>query len=404
MAKKKKKKKRERAAEPVAETPDPGTAPAPARPRKRGGFFWGLTLGFVATLAVVVGNDLGWSVLPESVGREASATPVQEANAGTPLVLAGALPPQSEIYIDGQSVGGATVDGGHAVTVPPGAKRLEVRGANGPLWTTSIAAGVPDTLRPKFGGDLVVEAGRQSPRGTLWIDGEPAGPVPGTVSGVAPGWHLLSVRDGERVLYEDAVTVHDGEVSVVSIPPLPPRGKGRVVVRTRLLGNGGFQEVQGLPVWIDGVLRGETPFEATLGGGFHSVRVEQEDGPSCVEVVYLEAGSSRYVNAEFGDRPRLEIAVSAPARAAAGSPLALPVQVRGMAPASSLTEANLHIVRRGQARPLSIPLVPSGIGDEWWVAVLPKDLVSAGTLTGYASCTDAEGTRGDSDLFSLSVK
>ena len=70
-----------------------------------------------------------------------------------------------------------------------------------------------------------------------------------------------------------------------------------------------------------------------------------------------------------------------------------------------LTEAELHVIRKGQSRPIPIPIVHSGTNDKTWVAVVPAEILPAkGTLSGYASGTDETGRTGTSELFRVTLQ
>jgi hypothetical protein len=307
--------------------------------------------------------------------------------------------------VDGQAVEAEPEEGGLRVPVKEGAEKLEVRGAKGPLWSTRLASEArADTLRPLLAGDVVVEVERHGPRGTIHLDGVEAGAAPGSIGDVGPGWHLISIRDRDGVLYETSCVVSPGEVTVVTVPPVPPRGKGRLIIRARVLTEEGYHESAGNSVLIDGQPAGETPLEVTLPAGFHSVRVQGIDHPPTVEVLYLEAGRSRYVDAEFGREEYLDVTVTPPVQAQGKLPLALPVVIERGGKGVALNEAHLNVIREGQSRPIPIPLVHSGTDDKVWVAVLPTELLpTTGALTGYASCTDDTGRTGHSDLFRLTL-
>ncbi len=385
--------------------------PTDPKPRRRSaGFFWGLTLGLLGALAVVVSGDMGWTALPLPAGRPAAAEPGASAEASSAtasVYLAGAVPEGMQVFVDGRAVTPVPEGTGSRVPVEPRSRRIEVRGSRGPLWSTPLTGGDGgvDTLRPVLGGDVVVQVDRQAPTGPLYLDDEMAGTAPGTLSDVPPGWHTLSIRNDGNVLFEDAVVVNPGQVTLVSVPPVPPLGKGRVSVRSRLLGDDGLREESGNRVGVDGAPAGSTPLEATLPAGFHSIRVDRPGYDPWVQVVYLEAGRSLYATADFGGDTGLTVEVAPPVQAGERSPVAVPVRVTAGGESVSLEEGTLHVVRPGQARPLDVPLVASGTDRALWVAVLPEGLAATrGFLSGYVTCRDGQGRRGDSEIFSVSLR
>jgi hypothetical protein len=368
-------------------------------------FFWGLSLGFLVTLGLTISGDLGLNLLPAQLTESKADAGILSGSSmkGTSLFLSGALPRGAHVYVDGQPATAIeTVETGVRVMVAPDAQKLEVRGVEGIWWSTRLSEDSGDTLRPVLGGEIVIEVQKGGAAGDLYVDGVRVGEAPGSVGEVDPGWHVISIRAGESTLFEDACEVVTGELSVITVPPIAPRGKGRVTIRARQLGDNGFEEREGNPVFVDGQPMGHTPLSLTLAAGFHSVRVGSRAAVSLVEVINLEAGTSRYVNAEFGREERLTVQVVPPQRAGADTPLAIPVHIRATDESVLLEEGFIHIVKAGQARAVGVPLVPSGTDPDVWVAVVPREL-SAGSqvLVGYASCLDDLGRRGESELFQL---
>lgn len=378
--------------------------------RRRGGgsFFWGLSLGFLVTLGLTVSGDLGLNILPTRLTES-------KANAGVPsaassktrsLFISGTLPRGAHVYVDEQpATTTEKVESGVRVSVSPDAQKLEIRGVKGTWWSTRLNEDSGDTLRPVLGGEIVIEVQKGGATGDLYVDGIQVGKAPGSVGEVDPGWHVITVRAGESTLFEDACEVEPGKLTVITVPPIAPRGKGRLTVRARQLGDNGFEEREGNPVFLDGQPAGHTPLTLTIAAGFHSIRVGSREDDSLVEVINLEAGTSRYMNAEFGREERLTVEVVPPQRAGAEAPLAIPVHIRAADESVLLEEGFIHIVKAGQAKSVGVPLVPSGTDPDIWVAVVPREL-SAGSsvLVGYASCNDDLGRSGESELFSIPLR
>jgi hypothetical protein len=400
MSRKKRKKNptlQDRLGEPVA-----GASPKAPAPRK-GGFLWGIALGVTVALGVSVAGDLG-GIVPLAHPNAAAETASLPSPGPRSLYLASPLPIGGEILVDGKKVEATGTGEGTTVTVPGTAKTLEVRGPAGAVWTTRLDRASGDTLQAALSGEIVLEGKASSPRGTVAVDGVPRGEAPGTISGVLPGWHHVEIRDGGDVLFETACTVGAGEVAMIAVPDAPTKGKAQLTIRARILGEGGFKEAAGYPVRVDGAKAGVTPLDLTVNGGSHSVRVDAPDHPSYVEVVPLEAGTTRYVDAVFGGDERLGLEVLPPKEGSRGEPLAVPVRVETSGDPAPLTRGFLHLIREGQAKPVDVPLVASGTDPALWLAALPSGLTDSRYILGYASGEDDRGRRGESELFSVRLR
>jgi PEGA domain len=385
------------------DAPAPAAAPAGVRPLRRSGFIWGIALGVTIALGVSVAGDLGGVTPlahPDASAQTAATIPPPDRS----IYLTSPLPAGGVVLADGTEVEATPSGEGTAIVVPGGAVSLEVRGPAGTVWATRLDRERGDTLQAALSGEIVLEGSPTSPRGTAFLDGVPAGSAPGTLSGVLPGWHHVAVRDGDAVLFETGCSVGAGDVAMIAVPTPPAGGKAQLTVRARILGNGGFREAKGYPVRVDGAKAGVTPLDLTLKGGTHSVRVDAPDHPSYVEVIPLDAGTTRFVDAVFGGDERLELEVLPPKEGSRGEPLAVPVQVRIAGSAAPLAHGFLHLIRDGQAKPVDVPLVASGTDPGLWLAALPGGLTGTRYILGYVSGEDVTGRRGDSELFSVRLR
>jgi len=363
------------------------------------GILFGFTLGSLVTLSLIVVQDHGAPWLPPV--RDAGAS--MEAGVQHDIFLAGAWSTELAVLVDGRSVPARAVSGGAVVTIPGAVCELDVVHGRNTVWSTRVDAATPDTLAAALGGEILVDVEAQGPTGELRIDGRPAGSAPGTVTDVSAGWHTVSVVRDSAEVFLVACRVLPGEAARVPVSPVPPRGQARLLVRSRTLDKSGFLPARGDAVSVDGAPSGATPAEAVVDAGYHSVRVQRAGLPDRVLVAYLEAGATRELEADFGRTDDLSVRVLAPADAAPGAALAVPVRVEAAEGAVLPQDAFLNLVRAGQNEPVSIPLVPSQSDDRLLVAVVPARLVGGDGLTGFAEVTDALGRHGSSELFRIPV-
>jgi PEGA domain-containing protein len=389
MSKKRKKRAPVETSSPVTETP--------ARPRRSGKFFWGLAAGFTCTLLVTIVMDLGWVPLGTRARAESAPAEVPTTRA---LAISGKIPEGAALLVDGQAIQ-AHVEGAWTLaTVPVASRSVEIRGPSGTWWQTDLSQATSDSLRPLWSGEIVVEASPLLSGDSLYVDGEARGPVPGTVSGIAPGWHVMSLRSGPNLRYEDARAMAPGEVVPLRVPAPPPEGKGRLIVRSRRMEQSGMVETQARAVRVDGRYRGATPLELNVPAGYHSVAVEEPGQPILVQVLRIETGSTRYVQAEYPQDPDLGVQIGKPMRMKPDGPIVVPVRI---VPAGApIEKAFLQMIRQRQAETVQVPLSVSPSDPQIWIGVIPKSLLLPGEpAVAFASGKDVSGKEGCSELVDL---
>ena len=401
MSKKRKKLEKIEASSPASEfVPQTASKPPtqePHRPQKSGKFFWGLAAGFTCTLLVTVVMDLGWIPVGNHAKAESAPAPVPTTR---DLVIAGKIPEGAALLVDDQAMTTQTAGNWTRTIVPYTARSVEIRGPNGTWWQADLSQAKSDTLRPLWSGEIVVEASPLLVGDTLYVDGEPRGAVPGTIGGIAPGWHVMSLRSGSILRYEDARAMASGEVVPLSLPATPPDGKGRLIVRSRRMEQSGMVETQARAVRVDGRYRGATPLELNLQAGYHSVAVEEPGQPVLVQVLRIDTGSTRYVQAEYPQDPDLGVQIGKPTTVKPDGPIVVPVRIVGAG--APIKTAFMQMVRASQTETVQVPLSLSPSDPEIWIGVIPKSLLLAGQpALAFASGTDVSGKEGCSEIVDL---
>jgi len=123
----------------------------------------------------------------------------------------------------------------------------------------------------------------------IFLDGAPAGNVPGRINGVAPGQHIVEIRAEGMQPFRETVTVSSGSVASVSAnlrPRVAPTGTVRVVVSNP---NGPVPaDVQ---VLLDGTpMTGTPPSSDQVQPGTHIVQVSANGFRSTRREVVIAAG------------------------------------------------------------------------------------------------------------------
>jgi PEGA domain-containing protein len=191
-----------------------------------------------------------------------------------------------------------------------------------------------------------------------------------------------------------------GEVVPLRVPAPPPEGKGRLIVRSRRMEQSGMVETQARAVRVDGRYRGATPLELNVPAGYHSVAVEEPGQPILVQVLRIETGSTRYVQAEYPQDPDLGVQIGKPMRMKPDGPIVVPVRI---VPAGApIEKAFLQMIRQRQAETVQVPLSVSPSDPQIWIGVIPKSLLLPGEpAVAFASGKDVSGKEGCSELVDL---
>ena len=365
---------------------------------RKGRFYYGLAAGFSSALLFTLAMDLGWIPLHKGGVRANESAPAETTSTRNIMIL-GSVPEGAALIADGHPVTAQTQNGWTRAVLPGTARNIEIRGQSGPWWQADLTE-TGDTLRPVWSGEIVVEPSPHYSGGVLFVDGESRGQVPGTVGGIAPGWHVISVRQGDALVYEDARQVGPGEVVAWTVPAPPPSGKGRLIVRSRRMEAIGIVETQARPVRVDGRYRGATPLEINVPAGHHSVAVEEPGERVLVQVLRIESGATRYVQAQYPQDPEVGVEIGRTTTMKPDGAIVVPVRIVGTG--VPIEKAFLQMVRPRQTDTVPVPLAVSPSDPRIWVGVIPKSLLTPGEAAlAYAIGTDVSGKEGCSEIIDL---
>lgn len=145
----------------------------------------------------------------------------------------------------------------------------------------------PFTVTLVQAGSIYVAADAEG--SPIFLDGAPAGTVPGRINGVAPGQHIVEIRAEGMQPFRETVTVSSGTVASVSAnlrPRVAPTGTVRVVVS-----NPNGPVPADLVVLLDGTpLAGTPPASDQVQPGTHIVQVSANGFRSTRREVIVAAG------------------------------------------------------------------------------------------------------------------
>ena len=255
-------------------------------------------------------------------------------------------PAGARVRVDGKPVKGRTpltvelAPGEHRVDVAYGeyaSASFTVDGARGDLRTKSFA----------WTGALGVASADSTVRLQVALDGQPIGTAPLWRESVPVGRHRLGFRAAGVRAWEEEVQVKAGQSARVTAAPVKVPPYGLVTARAELVSSDGVEDLEGIPVFVDGERVGITPIDLRLTPGPHSIKIARESGANSIHLIDVQAGGRFFASAEFGRPADPQVAFDAPvrlSRAASSQPIAvrlaadLPLPIR---------QASLHLKPAG---------------------------------------------------------
>jgi hypothetical protein len=261
----------------------------------------------------------------------------------------------------------------------------EATGGTSPSATEATSSSAKGATSPSTteAGDPASSAAPAAPAATGEVAPAPAAP-PGEAEAAKPA------HDASSIGGADGATAPDG----VQVPP----GKALLVIQSRHFAGDGFDEAEGDSIWVDRTFMGQTPLEASLAAGVHSVRVTTRDGRTQTRIVDVPGDAARVVRVDFGDEARLSLRPTSYLEVEAGQPVMMSVLVdeAGFSRAEQLT-CYYRVNAKGafQARRMS----RAQDGFPYWVASLPGSETASGSLEYYFEARDADGVEIVSEIF-----
>ena len=254
------------------------------------------------------------------------ASPSATATAGLEII---SDPPGATVRLNGEPLPGKTPLSG--IAVDPGVHRVELDWGAGGTWsdTVEVAAGSRLTLHPAIFGSISFRASEPNRVLDVYLDGAHSGTTPVTLDKVTVGRHLIRFGGpGLTLTAQEVDVLRDVHVELIgNAGPMPVPGK--VTIASAILGDEGFQPGKGDPIWVDGLVKGTTPFTANLSPGMHSVRVVRRDFPAQVTVLDVKPGNEHFVTAEFGARSGEPLRFTPPDALSRSAPTPLTIALPG---------------------------------------------------------------------------
>jgi hypothetical protein len=275
---------------------------------------WSVAALAAAALAIV-GLAVTW-------GRKPLATLV----VGSYTVDVTSAPAGATVSVDGKLIAARTpvtlelAPGDHRVDLEYGeyaSATLNVEGQRGDKTARSVA----------WSGSLGVASADTTVRLAVSFDGQAWGTTPLWKDTVPVGRHRLSFRAPGIRSWDEEVQIRSAQSTRVNAEPVHVPPYGLVTARAELVSSTGVEDLDGLPVFVDGQKNGVTPVDLKLDAGPHSVRIPRGDGAPSVHLIDVQAGGRYYATAEFGRPADPLVAFDVPDRISRARPLTLAVRL-----------------------------------------------------------------------------
>ncbi len=311
-------------------------------------------------------------------------------------------PSGARVRVDGRPVTGRTPI---TLALEPGQHRVDVNYGEYASAGFAIEGSRGDALKRDFAwsGALGVASADSSVRLAVSLDGTPLGNAPLWKESVPVGRHRLAFTAKGVRSWEEEVQVRSGQSARVTAVPVKVPPYGLVTARAELVSSNGVEELDGIPVYVDGIAAGVTPVDLKLFPGPHSIRIARAAGAPSIHMIDVQAGGRFYASAGFGRPADPLVVFDPPKRISRSAPPAIPVRLAADLPLP-IRQAALHVRPQGGAfARVAIPWNAEG-GREQGTLIFPLDrLGDARALTYYVEIETREGEEYFSELHTIPI-
>ena len=312
-------------------------------------------------------------------------------------------PAGARVRIDGKPQPGRTP---LALELTPGEHRVDVNyGEYGSAGFTVEGVRGAD-LRREFAwtGSLGVASADSSVRLAVTLDGQALGRSPLWRDSVPVGRHRLGFTAPGVRAWEEEVQVRAGQSARVSAVPVKVPNYGLVTARAQLVASDGVQDMDGIPVFVDGQRVGATPLDLKLTPGPHSIKIARGEGAPSIHLIDVQPGGRFFASAEFGRPSDPMVAFEAPVRMSRAAPPTLTIRLVADMPLP-VRQASVHVRADGGAFARLPVAWSAGSGPGQGTFVFPIDrLGAAKSMTYYVELETREGEEYFSELHTIPVQ
>jgi len=123
------------------------------------------------------------------------------------------------------------------------------------------------------------------------------------------------------------VQIRSGQSTRVNAEPVHVPPYGLVTARAELVSTDGVEDLESLPVFVDGERAGMTPVDLKLTPGPHSVRIARGEDAPTVHLIDVQAGGRYFATAQFGRPPDPVVQFDVPLKISRTRPAPLVVRL-----------------------------------------------------------------------------
>jgi hypothetical protein len=351
---------------------------------------------------IVFGSAASVLVIALIVAGIAARKPIAALVVGRYALALETSPAGARVRVDGKPVAGRTP---LTLALTPGDHVVELNYGDYAKAGFTIEGARGDALKRTFAwtGALGVASADSSVRLAVKLDGKSLGHAPLWQETVPVGRHRLAFSAPGVRAWEEEVQVRSGQSARVTAVPVKVPPYGLVTARAQLVSSDGVEDLDGMPVFVDGVSAGVTPVDLKLVPGPHSIRIARGGGAPSIHMIDVQPGGRFFASAEFGRPADPLVAFDPPAKLARAAPPTITVRLAAELPLP-IRQASLYVRPDGGAfarMPIAWTTV-NGRGQGTFTFPLDR-LGSARTVSYYVEIETREGEEYYSELRTVPI-
>ena len=351
---------------------------------------------------VLLAAGLACAVLALAAAAIWARRPISALMVGRYTLELRTSPAGARVQVDGKPVAGRTP---LALPLEPGQHRVELTYGDYASASTLVEGARGDVVRRDYAwtGSLGVASADSSVRLAVAFDGKPMGIAPLWQDSLPVGRHRLAFSASGVRAWEEEVQIRSGQSARVSATPVKVPPYGLVTARAQLVSSDGVEDMDDLPVFVDGARAGVTPVDLKLAPGPHSIKIARGAFTPSIHLLDVQAGGRFYASAVFGRPADPLVAFEPPPRLSRGAPATLSVRLDADLPLP-VRQAALHF-RAGSGPFARIPIVWTVVAGhgQGTVAFPVESLGAATTATYYVEIETREGEEYFSELHTVPI-